>query len=90
MSKTFSKGVSSFEISVIGPSEQLPTADLPTLRNVFAYFALLKIVQYALYITEIYIVIYRVYHSIFCDIYIYIYTDMYIQKYILKYEIVLA
>ena len=43
MPKILTKNVRSCSSSLIGPSKELPTADLPTLRDTFAYYALLKV-----------------------------------------------
>ena len=45
MPKTSKKNVRSSAGSVIGPSKELPTSDLPTLRDILAYCALLKVIS---------------------------------------------
>ena len=42
MPKILSKNVKSCNSSIIGPSKELPTADLPTLREILSYCGLLK------------------------------------------------
>ena len=43
MPKILTKNVRSCKSSIIGPSKELPTADLPTIRDILAYCGLLKV-----------------------------------------------
>ena len=43
MPKILIKNVRSCNSSIIGPSKEVPTANLPTLRDILAYCCLLKV-----------------------------------------------